>query len=73
MFDNIVHIGAQLCEEKDDYQSMSNGKILWVEADLQLFLRASQEIKTSKYSRQKILNYFVTNLRSSEIKLNIAI
>jgi hypothetical protein len=73
MFDNIVHIGAHLCEEKDDYQSMSNGKILWVEADLQLFLRASQEIKTSKYSRQKILNYFVTNLRSSEIKLNIAI
>ncbi len=71
MFENIVHIGAHLCEEKDDYQTLSDKQIIWVEADPQLFLRASQEIAPRQYVRHKLLNYFVTNLQQSEISLNI--
>jgi FkbM family methyltransferase len=68
-YDNIIHIGAHLCQEMGDYEKVCKGNIVWVEADTELFLRAQALIDNSK--RHKIYNYFVTDLKKSKVHINI--
>ena len=68
-YDSIVHVGAHLCQEKDYYEKICTGDIVWVEADNELFSRAQSQIKNFK--RHKIYNYFVTDFTNPNIKMNI--
>ena len=65
----ILHIGAHLCEELDDYLScgINNNNIIWIEANPNLV-----KIIKNKNKNIKIYNYLVSDVNNNEVIFNIS-
>lgn len=71
MFSSIVHIGAHLCEEIENYLKISTGVIGWAEADPVLAKRALEVIKNANSNRNVLFNFFVSDLKKENVNLKI--
>lgn len=65
----IIHIGAHLMEERDDYIKENINNIIWVEANAKIF----SYLKNSNISNQNeyIFNFAICNEDDKNINLNI--
>jgi FkbM family methyltransferase len=65
----ILHIGAHLCEELEDYLicGINNSNIIWIEANPNLV-----KIIKNKNKNIKIFNYLVSDVNNSEVIFNIS-
>lgn len=62
--DLIIHVGAHLGQELDFYESLNPKKVLWIEADPDLFLRLKNNLNNS------INNIHITHLALVSSELN---
>lgn len=64
----IIHIGAHLAEERDDYILNGLNNTIWIEANLSVFNRLDF-LKNSK--TEKGYNYAISNIDNKIVSLNI--
>jgi FkbM family methyltransferase len=72
MFKDILHIGAHFGQERIEYENISTGRILWVEADPKIYKQLNeilQEIPMN-LDRHHTLNAFVTGSTKRKVVLN---
>lgn len=60
----VIHVGAHNCEEFDFYQELGVNKVLWFEADVDLYTKIKQ--KYSSFPNHEFFNYAVTNENSTK-------
>lgn len=70
-YSSVIHIGAHLCEEISEYDFIARERIIWVEADPNLYNRATAILTNLSNKNHVIHNYFVTDICEPEIELNI--
>lgn len=63
----VIHVGAHSGEERFDYHAHSL-KVLWIEADTNIFRRLRRNIH--RLDNQRCLNYLVSNIDSEEQVFN---
>lgn len=64
----ILHVGAHLAEERDDYFNNGCSKVVWIEANPDLITK----LKTSLNAQQNIvLNYAVSDVDDQDISFKI--
>jgi FkbM family methyltransferase len=64
----IIHIGAHLMEERDNYLSMGVNDIIWIEANPNLY----NKIKSSNTSTSELFfNYAISNKDNEICELNV--
>jgi FkbM family methyltransferase len=66
----VIHIGANVGQERNHYKKYNVKKILWVESDPNTFRQLKKNIKP--YKNQKALNYLLTDKKKKLQKLNIS-
>lgn len=64
----IIHIGAHLMEERENYLKHDIENIIWIEANPNIY---NQITKIIHKNNEKILNYTVSNLDDQVINFNI--
>jgi FkbM family methyltransferase len=63
----IIHIGAHLLEERNDYLSQGIENIVWIEANPKIFTN----IKNLESTKELFFNYAISNLDEKQVKFNI--
>jgi len=64
----IIHIGAHLLEERNEYFSLGLDNTIWIEANPIIF----EQIKNvGIHSKEKIFNYAISNIDDEILKLNV--
>jgi FkbM family methyltransferase len=63
----IIHIGAHLLEERNDYFSQGIENIVWIEANPKIFAN----IKNLESNKELFFNYAISNLDEKQVKFNI--
>lgn len=63
----IIHIGAHLTEEKNDYLKYNLDNTIWIEANPYLF----ETIKVNGLEKERFFNYAMTDTDDKLIQLNI--
>lgn len=61
----VIHIGANIGQEKDHYKKFKVKRVLWIEADPNTFKKLKKNIK--QYKNQKALNYLLNNKKKNII------
>lgn len=67
---NVVHCGAHLAQEADDYQRLGFNSVIWIEASSEFALAASQAVK--KFSNQRVIHAALWNVSGVPLDLKIA-
>jgi FkbM family methyltransferase len=65
---SVLHIGAHMAEESDEYQSLHWGSVIWVEAQRELAERLSEKFNGSN---QRVIHTAVWDINNLELDLNI--
>ena len=65
----VIHVGANSGQERDRYESLRL-KVLWIEPNPDVF--DTLQKNTAPYSRQRALNYLVTDTDDKEYSFNLA-
>lgn len=65
----IIHIGAHLMEEREDYLSKNISNIIWIEANPKIFSFIKHTNNSN--SNEKIFNFAICDEDDKNIKLNI--
>lgn len=63
----IIHIGAHLMEERNDYLSFGLDNTIWIEANLNLI----KQISNLKGEKEKVFNYAITDVDNEICDLKI--
>jgi FkbM family methyltransferase len=65
----IIHIGAHLMEERNDYLSFGLKNTIWVEANPKIY--SNIEFINNKNSNERVFNYAISDIDNMNIKLNV--
>jgi FkbM family methyltransferase len=65
----IIHIGAHLMEERNDYISHNLNNTIWIEANPLVFSKI--DYINNQNSNEKCFNYAISDIDNSLVKLNI--
>jgi FkbM family methyltransferase len=65
---SILHIGAHMAEESDQYQSLQWGSVVWIEAQKELAERLSEKFKGTN---QRVIHTAIWDTDNLELNLNI--
>ena len=65
---SVLHIGAHLAEESDQYQILNWGTVIWIEAQKELAQRLSERFNGSN---QRVIHTAVWDINNLELNLNI--
>ncbi len=66
----VIHIGANSGQEKDHYKKLRVQRVIWIEADPEIYEILLRNIKN--YKNYKAYNYLVTDKNKKKVKFNIA-
>ena len=66
----VIHIGANSGQEKDHYTKLRVERVIWIEADPEIYEILLRNIKN--YKNFKAYNYLVTDKNKKKVKFNIA-
>ena len=67
-FDNIVHVGAHFGQEANEYNSLTKGKIIWIEADPTNFTKLVEEIsQVPNHNNHVLINKFCSSSQGAEV------
>lgn len=67
---NVVHCGAHLAQEADDYHRLGFNSVIWIEASSKFALAASQAVE--KFLNQRVIHAALWNVSGVSLDLKIA-
>jgi FkbM family methyltransferase len=68
--EGVIHIGANVGQEKDHYKNLGVKRVVWIEADPEIFKILLTNIK--KYRNNKAYNFLVTEKNNQKYTFNIS-
>jgi hypothetical protein len=66
----VIHVGANQGQEKDHYQKLGIKRVIWIEADPEIYKVLKKKIKN--YKNNVAFNFLITDKNEKKVLFNIA-